>query len=46
MVDENRTHATKTEARAGSAPGIVRYVLGISLILVIVLFGLVLLYWG
>ncbi|MDB5688922.1 MAG: hypothetical protein JWL91_798 [Sphingomonas bacterium] len=46
MADDNRTHATKTEARAGSAPGIVRYVLGISLILVVVLFGLVLLYWG
>ena len=37
--------ATATEARAGSTPGVGRYVLGISLALIIVLFGLLLLYW-
>ena len=45
-MDDDRIHATKTEARAGSAPGVMRYVLGISLVLIVVLFGLLLLYWG
>jgi hypothetical protein len=34
-------HVTETEASAGSQPHIVRYVLGISLILVVVLMSLV-----
>ena len=42
MVDDE-THVTQTEARAGSTPHIVRYVLAISLALVIVAFAVILL---
>ena len=38
-------HVTKTEARGGSTPGVGRYVLGISLALVVVVFAVVLLIW-
>ena len=44
MADE-QIHETATEARAGSAPGVMRYVLGISLALIVILFGGLLLYW-
>jgi hypothetical protein len=37
----DEVHVTETEASAGSQPHIVRYVLGISLILVVVLMSLV-----
>ena len=46
MADEKPVHVTKTEARGGSSNVGVRYVLAISLILIVVLFGLLLLYWG
>jgi hypothetical protein len=36
---EEQVHVTKTEARAGTTPHIVRYVLGISLLLVILAFA-------
>ncbi|MDB5663391.1 MAG: hypothetical protein JWM38_2762 [Sphingomonas bacterium] len=45
-MNDDPVKATKTEARAGSTPGIVRYVLGFSLALIIILFALLLLYWG
>jgi hypothetical protein len=35
-------HVTSTEARAGSTPHMTRYVLGIGLVLVIVLFAIIL----
>ena len=35
-------HVTTTEARAGSTPHMTRYVLGIGLVLVIVLFAIIL----
>jgi hypothetical protein len=37
------THATTTEARAGSTPHMTRYVLTIGLILVIILFAIIVL---
>ena len=40
MADEP-IHQTKTEARAGSTPGIVRYVLIASLILIIAAFAII-----
>ena len=42
MVDQNQEHLTTTEARAGQTPHVTRYVLGIGLVLVIVLFALIL----
>lgn len=39
---DERIVETATEARAGTTPHIVRYVLGISLVLVIVAFAVVL----
>jgi hypothetical protein len=44
MVDDpNRTHVSATEARAGSTPGVTRYVLAISLVAVIVVMAYILL---
>jgi cobalamin biosynthesis Mg chelatase CobN len=37
------THATTTEARAGSTPHMTRYVLIVGLILVIILFSIIVL---
>jgi hypothetical protein len=37
-MEEQPVHVTTTEARAGTTPHIVRYVLGASLALVIVVF--------
>ena len=42
MADQHEEHVTTTEARAGSTPHITRYVLGIGLVLVIVLFAVIL----
>jgi hypothetical protein len=42
MPDEQPEHLTTTEARAGSTPHMTRYVLGIGLLLVIVIFALIL----
>ncbi len=38
---EDTQHLNATEARGGATPGVARYVLGISLVLVIVAFFLV-----
>ena len=45
MVDQGDNHLTRTEARAGSTPGIVRYILFISLALIVVIFAALLLIW-
>ncbi|MFV0624713.1 hypothetical protein ACBY01_12000 [Sphingomonas sp. ac-8] len=42
MVDEKRTHLNTDRARAGSTPGITRYVLGISLLLIVVVYAIIL----
>jgi len=42
MSDQRPEHVTTTEARAGSTPHMTRYVLGIGLVLVIVIFSLIL----
>ena len=41
MADERQEQVTTTEARAGVTPHMTRYVLGISLVLVIVLFAII-----
>ncbi len=45
MVDEGEQHLSKTEARAGVTPHVTRYVLAISLSLVVLIFALLLLVW-
>jgi len=43
MRDEQQAeHVTTTEARAGSTPHMTRYVLGIGLLLVVVIFAIIL----
>ncbi|WP_182466719.1 hypothetical protein [Sphingomonas gilva] len=43
MHDENgETHVSTDEARAGATPHMTRYILGISLVAIIVLFAIVL----
>lgn len=40
MTDPNeRIHIETDDARAGATPGMTRYILGISLVLVVVIFG-------
>ena len=46
MADEREQHVTTTEARAGATPHMTRYVLGIGLVLVIVLFAIILFVGG
>jgi hypothetical protein len=41
--DTASTHATTTEARAGSTPHMTRYVLAVGLLLVIVIFAVIVL---
>ena len=41
--DEKQIHETTTEARAGSTPGVARYVLGIGTALVVILFIIIVL---
>ncbi len=43
LQSEPRIHETTTEARAGSTPGVARYVLIIGTLLVIVLFAAIVL---
>ncbi|MBA2636180.1 MAG: hypothetical protein H0U83_05780 [Sphingomonas sp.] len=43
MVNEPQEHLTTTEARGGATPHMTRYVLGIGLALVIVIFALIVL---
>ena len=42
MSDQQQEHVTTTEARAGSTPHMTRYVLGVGLLLVIVIFAVIL----
>ena len=42
MTDGTPEHLTTTEARAGTTPHVTRFVLGISLLLVIGVFALIL----
>ena len=42
---DDRTHLTKTEARGGTTPHMTRYILPISLGMVLVIFGILLLVW-
>ena len=42
MSDQQQEHVTTTEARAGSTPHMTRYVLGVGLLLVIVIFAIIL----
>jgi hypothetical protein len=42
---DDQGHIGKTEARAGTTPHMTRYILPISLLLVVVIFGLLLLVW-
>lgn len=44
-MDEGETHLSRTEARAGSTPGVTRYVLSISLVSVVILFLALLFFW-
>ena len=41
-MDDGTEHVTKTEARAGTTPHVTRYVLGIGLVLVVVIFAVLL----
>ena len=44
-MDDREVRETTTEARAGSTPHIVRYVLAISIVLIVVAFGVILWLW-
>ena len=43
---DDDVHLTKTQARGGTTPGVTRYVLGISLVGIVVLFGIILAVWA
>jgi hypothetical protein len=45
-MDDGETHISTTEARGGATPHMTRYVLGIGLALVILLFALILFVWS
>ncbi|MFC7498731.1 hypothetical protein ACFQRC_05805 [Enterovirga sp. GCM10030262] len=44
-MDEREQHIGKTEARAGTTPHMTRYILSISVVLVVILFALILFVW-
>jgi len=44
MTDDRQEQVTTTESRAGSTPHVTRYVLGISLALVVALFAIIYLF--
>ena len=44
-MDDDKVHLTKEEARAGATPHVTRYVLSISLLLIVILFAGLLLIW-
>jgi hypothetical protein len=46
MPDDVPEHLTTTEARAGATPHVTRYVLGVGLVLVVVIFAVILLLAG
>jgi hypothetical protein len=45
-MDDKEQHVSTTEARAGTTPHMTRYVLGVGLILIVLLFALLLLVWS
>ena len=45
MADKDQIEVTAQEARGGETPHVTRYVLGISLTLVVVLFAVLLIYF-
>jgi hypothetical protein len=45
MVNERKPAKTTDEVRGGETPGIARYVLGISTLLIIIVFAAILLYY-
>jgi hypothetical protein len=45
-MDQEEQHISTTEARAGSTPHMTRYVLGVGLALIVLLFALLLLVWS
>jgi len=44
-MNEPPEHVNMTEARAGTTPHVARYVLGIGLVLVIIVFAVILFAW-
>ena len=44
-MNQGPDHIGKTEARAGTTPHMTRYILSISVILIVVLFALILFVW-
>lgn len=44
-MDEGEPHINTTRARAGTTPHMTRYILSISLALVVIVFALLLLLW-
>ena len=44
-MDERETHIGTTEARAGTTPHMTRYILPISLALVVIIFAIILFAW-
>ncbi|WP_203234577.1 hypothetical protein [Sphingomonas solaris] len=44
MADEE-VHLTRKEARAGASTHVTRYVLSISLVLIVILFAAILFFW-
>ena len=42
MSDQQQEHVTTTEARGGSTPHVTRYVLGVGLLLVVLIFAIIL----
>jgi hypothetical protein len=45
-MDNREEHIGTTEARAGTTPHMTRYILPISLALVLIIFALLLIFWG
>jgi hypothetical protein len=45
-MDQEEQHLSTTEARAGTTPHMTRYVLGVGLTLIVLLFALLLLVWS
>jgi hypothetical protein len=44
-MNDSPEHVNMTEARAGTTPHVTRYVLGIGLVLVIIVFAIILFAW-
>ena len=44
-MGDGEKHLSKTEARAGTTPHMTRYILPISLVMVVIIFALILFVW-